>query len=138
MKLAFVAAAAALLIGAAPALAQDVAAPAAPPAMTPNAQHAQAVIHAQIEQLSKGQFDGSGMTDQMAQAIKGQLPAVQDALAKLGPVQSMTFLGEQEGADAFRVVFEKGPTVWIVHFDAAGKVDGMGFQPENQGAAPQG
>jgi hypothetical protein len=138
MKLAFVAAAAALLLGAAPALAQDAAAPAAPPAMTPNAEHAQAVIRAQIDQLSKGQLDASGMTAQMADAIKGQLPAVQDALNKLGAVQSMTFLGEQQGADAFRVVFAKGPTIWIVHFDAAGKVDGMGFQPENQGAAPQG
>jgi hypothetical protein len=144
MKFALVAAAAAALLSAAPALAQP--APVAPPApgaapMTANAAKAEGVVRSSIEQLRAGKLDTSNMTDQMAQAINGQLPQVQAALNQLGAMKSITYLGEDQGADGFRVEFEKGPVIWLVHFDAAGKVDGMGMQPEGAGGAqpqPQG
>jgi hypothetical protein len=146
MKLALVAAAAAALlaVAASPALAQS--APTAPPPpgaapMTATATKAEAIVRSSIDQLRTGKLDTSGMTDQMAQAINGQLPAVQAALAQLGALKSITYLGEDGGADGFRVEFDKGPVIWLVHFDASGKVDGMGMQPEGPGGAqpqPQG
>jgi hypothetical protein len=142
MKLAFAAAAAALMLaGAAPALAQDAAPLAPPPPAQPTAasKHAEAVIRASIDQLNKGTLDASAFTPQMMDQVRPQLAAIQGYLNKLGPLQSVTFLGEQDGADGFRVQFQAGPTIWVVHFDAAGKVDGMQFRPEQaEGAAPQG
>lgn len=142
MKFALVAAACAALLSAAPALAQTAPQPTPAPGaapMTANATKAEGVIRSSIDQLRAGKLDTSGMTDQMAQAITGQLPQVQAALTQLGALKSITYLGEDQGADGFRVVFEKGPVIWLVHFDAAGKVDGMGMQPEGAGGAqPQG
>lgn len=131
--------AAALLAVASPGLAQTPAPQAAASAATPaSAQHAQQVLVRTIDELRQGAPNAAAMTAQLYASVQPQAAAIRQALGSLGKVNQINYLGEQNGATGFQVLFEHGPTEWVLHFDAAGKLDGLGFRPERpQGAAPE-
>jgi hypothetical protein len=63
------------------------------------------------------------MTPGVAAAVRAQLPTMQKALAGLGPVQSVQFLGvDQVGNDVYNIRHANGITHWTIGLDSAGKV----------------
>ena len=66
------------------------------------------------------------LRDAMQQQLSGAVPAIR----ALGQIKSIAYLGPQNGADAFRIAFENGSTLWIIAIAANGNIAGLAFRPE--------
>jgi hypothetical protein len=70
------------------------------------------------------------MTPALAKAVREQLPGEQKALAGLGPVQSIQFLGvDAYGNDVYNLKHANGVTHRTISLDSAGKVSTSFVRP---------
>ncbi len=120
----------ALTATAAPALAQSDTAPTAAPADPAAVAKGEAALRTVIEQLRAGKPDYDAMSAEMKAGVEPQVGPIQQVIAGLGEVKSVSFAQmSPEGAMEYRVEFTGGLTQWMIHFDAAGKIDGLFFKP---------
>ena len=112
----------------------QVAAPAAVPAAVPAAPapanpRAEAVLRDIIAGAQAGTIDYAVMSDDLAARVREQEATIQPLIAGFGPVQAVDFVGSQNGADLFAVIFANAATEWVIGFNEAGKVAALLFRP---------
>ena len=112
----------------------QVAAPAAAPSAVPAAPapanpRAEAVLRDIIAGAQAGTIDYAVMTEDLAGKVREQEAAIQPLIAGFGPVQAVDFVGSQNGADLFAVVFANAATEWVIGFNEADKVAALLFRP---------
>ena len=107
-----------------------VAAPAAvPAARAPANPRAEPVLRDIIAGAQAGTIDYAVMTEDLAGKVREQEAAIQPLIAGFGPVQAVDFVGSQNGADLFAVIFANAATEWVIGFNEAGKVAALLFRP---------
>ena len=107
-----------------------VAAPAAAPAArAPANPRAEAVLRDIIAGAQAGTIDYAVMTEDLAGKVREQEAAIQPLIAGFGPVQAVDFVGSQNGADLFAVIFANAATEWVIGFNEADKVAALLFRP---------
>ena len=104
-----------------------VAAPVAAPA--PANSRAEAVLRDIIAGAQAGTIDYAVMTEDLAGKVREQEATIQPLIAGFGPVQAVDFVGSQNGADLFAVVFANAATEWVIGFNEADKVAALLFRP---------
>ena len=110
-----------------PVRAAPVAAPVAAPA--PANPRAEAVLRDIIAGAQAGTIDYALMSDDLAARVREQEATIQPLIAGFGPVQAVDFVGSQNGADLFAVVFANAATEWVIGFNEADKVAALLFRP---------
>jgi len=90
----------------------------------------EAALRRQIEGLEKSQPDYGDLSEGMQNATRQQLAALEQTMARLGALKSITFNGVGlQGGDTYEVAFEHGQTEWqIAPLGPDGKINGMGFR----------
>ena len=107
-----------------------VAAPAAvPAARAPANPRAEPVLRDIIAGAQAGTIDYAVMTEDLAGKVREQEAAIQPLIAGFGPVQAVDFVGSQNGADLFAVIFANAATEWVIGFNGADKVAALLFRP---------
>lgn len=76
-----------------------------------------------------GTLDYALMTDDLAGKVREQEAAITPLLESFGALQTVEFVGRQDGADLFAVKFEKADTQWVIGFNDDGKVAALLFRP---------
>ena len=100
--------------------------PAAPAPANPRAE---AVLRDIIAGAQAGTIDYALMSDDLAARVREQEATIQPLIAGFGPVQAVDFVGSQNGADLFAVIFANAATEWVIGFNEAGKVAALLFRP---------
>ncbi|MBA3050912.1 MAG: hypothetical protein KKE42_12510 [Alphaproteobacteria bacterium] len=103
--------------------------PAAPAATAPANPRAEEVLREIIAGAQAGSINYALMTDDLAGKVREQETAIQPLISGFGPVQAVDFLGAQNGADLFAVVFSNAATQWVIGFDETDKVAALLFRP---------
>jgi hypothetical protein len=107
-----------------------VAAPiAAPVAPAPANPRAEAVLRDIIAGAQAGTIDYAVMTEDLAGKVREQEASIQPLIVGFGPVQAVDFVGSQNGADLFAVIFANAATEWVIGFNEADKVAALLFRP---------
>lgn len=119
---------------AAPQPAPAPAAPAAALSQTPANAESEDILRGLIAGLQAGTPDYSVMSDDLADKVREQAPAIKTLLESLGAVQAVDFAGSQNGADLYVVNFANAQTDWIIGVNEVGKVAALLFRPSE--AAP--
>jgi hypothetical protein len=113
-----------------PARVAQTAPPAAVPAApAPANPRAEAVLRDIIAGAQAGTIDYAVMSDDLAARVREQEATIQPLIAGFGPVQAVDFVGSQNGADLFAVIFTNAATEWVIGFNEAGKVAALLFRP---------
>ncbi len=105
------------------------AAPVLAAAPTPANPRAEDVLREIIAGAQAGTIDYSLMSDDLAARVREQEAAIQPLIAGFGPVQAVDFVGNQNGADLFAVIFANAATQWVIGFNEADKVAALLFRP---------
>ena len=113
-----------------PARVAQTAPPAAVPAATaPAHPRAEAVLRDIIAGAQAGTIDYALMSDDLAARVREQEATIQPLIAGFGLVQAVDFVGSQNGADLFAVIFANAATEWVIGFNEADKVAALLFRP---------
>ena len=81
----------------------------------------EAAVRRMVEGALTGQQDYAHMSPVLAEAVRAQAPVLEAAARKLGPIQSIQFLGvDASGNDAYNVRQEHGVTHWTIAVDSNG------------------
>ena len=107
-------------------VAAPIAAPAAPAPANPRAE---AVLRDIIAGAQAGTIDYAVMTEDLAGKVREQEASIQPLIVGFGPVQAVDFVGSQNGADLFAVIFANAATEWVIGFNEADKVAALLFRP---------
>ena len=107
-------------------IAAPIAAPAAPAPANPRAE---AVLRDIIAGAQAGTIDYAVMTEDLAGKVREQEASIQPLIVGFGPVQAVDFVGSQNGADLFAVIFANAATEWVIGFNEADKVAALLFRP---------
>ena len=113
-----------------PATAQRPAIPPPAPseAQAPDIARAEAALRSVITALHGGGLDYTAFTDDLATQLRQREATVTPMVRGYGPVQSVTFVGEQNGADLFSVVFANQRTLWLIGFDDQDRIAALLFR----------
>jgi hypothetical protein len=114
-----------------PAQGQTAAPRAAPtaPAATPINPKSEETLRAIIAGAQAGALDYSTMTEDLAGKVREQEAQVLPLIRGFGALQAVDFVGSEDGADLFAVVFANAATQWIIGFNDDGKVAALLFRP---------
>ncbi|QBX36942.1 hypothetical protein E4M02_04105 [Brevundimonas sp. S30B] len=112
------------------AAAQAAQAQPADQAQAPDVARAERTLREVIAAAQSGEFDYSVFSDSLAVQIRAQSAQVTPLVQGFGALRSVTYAGEQQGADLFEVVFANAETQWIIGFDEDDKVGALLFRPK--------
>lgn len=105
----------------------------APPTQLRTTQHpdSEAALRRLVAEVAEGNPDYSRLGEQLAAAVRAQLPGMQPMMKARGAIQSVTFQGvAMGGADTYVVRFADGSALnFNIQLDNAGKVVGATVQP---------
>jgi hypothetical protein len=108
-------------------------APAAPPAPVateaPDIARSETALRAVIASLQSDEIDYSVFSASLAEQIRGRAAEFAPRVQQLGAVQTIEYRGQQEGAEMFRVVFEKQATDWVIAFDDEDQIAALLYRP---------
>lgn len=104
-------------------------APALAPAPTPANARSEEVLREIIAGAQAGAIDYSLMSDDLAAKVREQEAQIEPLIQGFGLVQAVDFVGAQDGADLFAVVFANAATQWVIGFDETDKVAALLFRP---------
>lgn len=99
-------------------------------AQAPDVARAERTLREIIAAAQAGQFDYSIFSDSLAAQIRPQAAQVTPLIQGFGALRSVTYAGEQQGADLFEVVFANAETQWVIGFDEDDKVGALLFRPK--------
>jgi hypothetical protein len=89
----------------------------------------EAALRRQIEAFQQGQPAYHEMAEALASVTRPQLVRIQKRLAKLGPLQSISFRGVSLGGrDVYEAKFENGLAICRIYMAQDGKVQGLRFE----------
>lgn len=97
----------------------------------------EAALRHLIAGIVAGSPDYSAYTPAMADLTRSQLPMLQPAFQRLGPLQSVTFKGVGlNGVDQYLAQFANGSVLFSISLDPQGKIGGARFMPLGPPKAP--
>ena len=67
--------------------------------------------------------------DDLAAQIREQATTVTPMVQQFGALKTIDHVGQQDGADLFRVVFEKQATDWVIAFNDEDQIAALLFRP---------
>ncbi len=106
------------------------AAPSATPATdAPDAARAEHALRAAIASFQSGDVDYSVFSDDLATQIRAQASTVAPMVKNFGALKSVDHVGQQDGAELFRVMFENQATDWVIAFNDADRIAALLFRP---------
>lgn len=103
--------------------------PAPPAAREPLRALAEPTLRSIIASAQAGAMDYSAMTEDLASKVREQEGQVTPLIQSFGALQSVEFVGSQNGADLFAVTFAEAATQWVIGFNEDGKVAALLFRP---------
>jgi len=105
----------------------------APPAPAsgeaPDIARTQGALRAVIASLQSDEIDYSVFSPSLAEQIRSRAAEFAPRVRQLGAVQVMEYRGQQDGAELFRVVFEKQATDWVIAFDNEDRINALLYRP---------
>lgn len=107
----------------------SAAAASAAAASTPANARSEDVLREIIAGAQSGAIDYSLMSDDLAAKVREQEAQIGPLIQGFGLVQAVDFVGAQDGADLYAVVFANAATEWVIGFDEADKVAALLFRP---------
>lgn len=109
------------------------AAPAAQPSTATALQalnpRSEAVLRQFIASVQAGAPDYGLLSDDLAARVREQEAQLAPLIIGFGAVKSVALIGPNNGADLYRVSFEKAETEWVIGFNPTGKVGALLFRP---------
>lgn len=102
---------------------------AAPAADAPDIARSEQALRAAIVSFQSGDVDYSVFSDDLATQIRAQATTVTPLVQQFGALKTIDHVGQQDGADLFRVVFEKQATDWVIAFDDKDQIAALLFRP---------
>ncbi len=81
-----------------------------------------------IAELKSGNPKYEQMEPMLRIVVRRQIAAWGARLQALGPLQSVSFEGEQDGADVYEVKFANGSTAWMIGIAPNGNIAALVFQ----------
>jgi beta-lactamase regulating signal transducer with metallopeptidase domain len=91
---------------------------------------AEAALREQLAGWEKRQPVTSDLTQEMADLTRQQQPTIQMMMDGLGPLQSLTYKGRDEGGrDVYLATFQHGALTCLISQLVDGKIGGLGFVP---------
>lgn len=101
----------------------------APAAVAPDIARAEQALRAAIASFQSGDVDYSVFSDDLAVQIREQAETVTPLVQQFGALKTISHVGQQDGADLFRVVFEKQATDWVIAFNDDDQIAALLFRP---------
>ena len=95
----------------------------------PDIVRAQEALRAVIGSLQSDEIDYSVFSPGLAEQIRGRAAEFAPRVRALGAIQAIEHRGQQDGADLFRVVFEKQATDWVIAFDDEDRIAALLYRP---------
>ena len=112
------------------------AAPAAPAVVGPVAPRdpaeialSETALRTTIAAIQTGAPNYAEMTPGVATRLRGQIPTITPLISGFGALKSIEYVGQEDEAELFVVVFDKAATQWIIARDEAGKIAALLFRP---------
>lgn len=116
---------------ASPAQAQTAATPSDPTKVAAT----EAMLKTTVAAMQAGAPNYSDMTPDLAEKVRAQAANLLPVFQQLGALQTITYLGTEDGAELFAVVFANAPTQWIMALNDEGKIAVVLFRPAPPPAA---
>ncbi len=98
-------------------------------AEAPDIARAEQALRAVIASLQSAEIDYSVFSSSLAEQIRSRAEEFAPRVQQLGAVQVVEYRGQQEGAELFRVVFEKQATDWVIAFDSENQINALLYRP---------
>jgi hypothetical protein len=99
------------------------------PPMTAGATLAEKHVRTLLKSAAPGaKMDYSILTTEVGKAVRDH-PEGGDMIIKLGPPQSVTYLGDPPGGYLFRITFATAKIDFFLALNAAGKISAMYYHP---------
>ena len=95
----------------------------------PDIARTQGALRAVIASLQSDEIDYSVFSPSLAEQIRSRAAEFAPRVRQLGAVQVMEYRGQQDGAELFRVVFEKQATDWVISFDNEDQINALLYRP---------
>jgi hypothetical protein len=95
----------------------------------PDIARTQGALRAVIASLQSDEIDYSVFSPSLAEQIRSRAAEFAPRVRQLGAVQAMEYRGQQDGAELFRVVFEKQATDWVISFDNEDRINALLYRP---------
>jgi len=112
------------------------AAPAAPAVAGPAAPKdpaeialSETALRTTIAALQNGAPNYAEMTPTVATRLRGQAPTITPVIVGFGALKSIEYVGQEDDAELFVVLFDKAATQWILGRNADGKIAALLFRP---------
>jgi pimeloyl-ACP methyl ester carboxylesterase len=90
-----------------------------------------------IHDLQQGTPDWDGMEEELRHVVQSKLAQSKALIEPLGPLDRVDFIGVQNGADAYRVIFRSGVSTWMIALSPQGRIATLFFRlapgPETAG-----
>lgn len=103
--------------------------PAQASAQAPDIARSEEALRRVIADFQANQIDYAVFSSDMAEQIRAQSGAVAPLIQQFGPLKTIEHRGQQNGADLFRVVFDKQATDWVIAFNEDDLIAALLFRP---------
>jgi len=101
----------------------------APTTVAPDIARSETALRAAIGSLTSDPIDYSAFSEDLATQIRSKANEITPLIRQFGPLKSIEHRGQQDGADLFRVVFEKQATDWVIAFNDEDQIAALLFRP---------
>lgn len=98
-------------------------------ATAPDIARSEEALRRVIADFQADQIDYAVFSPDMAEQIRAQSGAVAPLIQQFGPLKTIEHRGQQNGADLFRVVFDKQATDWVIAFNDDDLIAALLFRP---------
>lgn len=119
-----------------PRTAPPVAVQQTPTAEAPDVARGRETLTAVIADAQDGSLDFTGFTDDVADRLRPVEAELTAAIQSFGALETIAYVGHQNGADMFEVRFESLLTQWVIGFDGDDRIAVLLFREAPDEAAP--
>ncbi|MGO4410309.1 MULTISPECIES: hypothetical protein [unclassified Brevundimonas] len=101
----------------------------APAPTAPDIARSEQALRAVIASLQSDKIDYSVFSPNLAEQIRERTADFASRVRQLGAIQAIEYRGQKDGAELFRVVFEKQATDWVISFDGEDQINALLYRP---------
>jgi alpha-beta hydrolase superfamily lysophospholipase len=81
-----------------------------------------------IHDLQQGTPDWDGMEEELRHVVQSKLAQSKALIEPLGALDRVEFVGVQNGADVYRVIFRNGMSTWVIALSPQGRIATLFFR----------
>lgn len=100
-----------------------------PAATAPDIARSEEALRVVIAAYQSGNIDYTDFTTGLAEELRAKSGAMIPLIQQFGAIKTVEHRGQQNGADIFRVVFDKQAIDWVIGFDAEDQIAALLFRP---------